>query len=54
MTGILIGIIAGTYINNPGFRKTVDNVAKELLGKGIDMLNTSAPVTSADNEPEGE
>lgn len=42
MSGILLGLIAGTYLNNPNFRRTIENAAKELFGKSVDMLNANS------------
>ena len=35
----LIGILAGTYLNNNQFRSQVDKGIKDIISKGIDILN---------------
>jgi len=53
---LMVGLFAGTYLNNPKFRTQVETGIQSILGQGIDYLNkmdgdANVPNQSLSDEP---
>lgn len=47
MPTLILGLIAGTYLNNAQFRAMTDKAAKDLAGKAFDFVSAKGAGVNA-------
>lgn len=58
MPTLILGVLLGTYLNNPQFRALTDKTTKDFAGKAFDFVSKKVPEPrvindeTTDREPE--